>query len=409
MAALSLYLGPRKARLKVETWGDLVLAANAGVLDETHWVELKEAVPASNKPANLELAKDLASLSVEGGVFIVGIEDDKGGAGAVVGTDLTGLETRIDQVTGGRISPPLSVTLDVILKPDTPGVGVLVVTVPASEVAPHMVDGQYWGRGAQRKRVLSDDEVRRLLADRQARSAGFAERLRDAPVLDPSGLDELGRLYLRIEPAAAASEPVSDLLAGKHVLEVVTAAVQFRTQWSPSFGSLTYNVPHPDGLAAASLIASETGEVGDAYLFLLLGDDGTVQLSSPAVQRYGRAADAPLAVTPGLVLEMLHGGLEIAGHVATQTGYQGAWRVGLFVTKLRGVRASQAYYETSFQRFLPYPSDEYVAEIQTTTRELAEETPAAVERLAKGLLRGLGVDRRFLPYEEPGEFALRSH
>ena len=57
---------------------------------------------------------------------------------------------------------------------------------------------------------------------------------------------------------------------------------------------------------------------------------------------------------------------------------------------------------------MPYPSDEYVVTLQTTTREMAEETPTVVERLAKGLLRGLGVDRRFLPHEDASEINLRS-
>jgi hypothetical protein len=34
--------------------------------------------------------------------------------------------------------------------------------------------------------------------------------------------------------------------------------------------------------------------------------------------------------------------------------------------------------------------------------------PAVVERLAKSLLRGLDVDRRFLPYGDPSEINLRS-
>lgn len=73
-------------------------AASSGILDETHWVELKQAIPVSSKPANLELARDLASLSVDGGVLIVGVKDAGGAAGAVVGTSLDGLASRIDQV-----------------------------------------------------------------------------------------------------------------------------------------------------------------------------------------------------------------------------------------------------------------------------------------------------------------------
>ena len=77
----SFYLGPHKPRFQAESWDDVVAAAAAGVLDETHWVELKQAVPATSKPANLELAKDLASLSVDGGVLIIGIADARGAAG----------------------------------------------------------------------------------------------------------------------------------------------------------------------------------------------------------------------------------------------------------------------------------------------------------------------------------------
>ncbi len=388
----------------------MVTAAAAGVLDETHWVELKEAVPPSSKPANLELARDLASLSVDGGVYIVGIVDAKGAAGDVVGTEVSGLETRVAQVATGRISPPLPVTVDIIAKLDEPSVGVVVVTVPASEGAPHMVDGHYWGRDAHGKRILTDDDVRRLLADRQTRATGFTERLHDAPArLDPPGVDERGRLYLLLEPAAPAPEPVSELLDGQGVLQVISPAVRFRPAWHPSFDSIGYGMPHPDGLAAASLGTDHTDQQGESYFFVLIADDGTVHISAPAVRRYGRAPDAPDVVSTGQVLETMHGAVAIAGHLATEhTGYQGAWRIGALVTKLRGQVTSQALNQASFHRYLPYPSDEYVGIIQTTTREMADETPAVVERLAKGLLRGLGVDRRFLPYADPSEINLRS-
>lgn len=72
VGAHSFYLGPGKPVLRVTGWDDLVAAAQAGVLAETQWVELKAALPASASAANLELAKDLASLSVDGGVYIIG-------------------------------------------------------------------------------------------------------------------------------------------------------------------------------------------------------------------------------------------------------------------------------------------------------------------------------------------------
>lgn len=401
----SFYLGPRLPRLKARSWEEVVNAAGAGVLDETQWVELKQAVPASSKPANLELAKDLASLSVDGGVLVVGISDAGGAAGEVLGVDLAGLETRIGQVATGRISPPLPVTLDAVPHPDQSGIGVLLVTVPASEGAPHMVDGQYWGRGSQGKRVLSDDEVRRLMGDRQSRAASFAQRLRGEPArLDPPTLNPKARLYVLLEPAAEAREPLTDLLAGKHVLQVVTSAVRFNQGWGPSFASLSYAVPHPDGLAAASMPPDDSPGEDQAFFFALLDDDGAVHVSAPAARRYGSASDAPDAVSPGQLLQTVHGAVVVAGHLAAEhTGYQGPWRAGVLVTKLRGLLPSQAHSDLGFQRFSSYPAEDYEAVTTTTTLELVEHPPAVVERLTRRLLRGLGVEGRFLPYTDPAE------
>jgi hypothetical protein len=45
---------------------DLAEAVSLGLLEETHYLELKREIPAG-KGANRELARDLASLAVDGG------------------------------------------------------------------------------------------------------------------------------------------------------------------------------------------------------------------------------------------------------------------------------------------------------------------------------------------------------
>jgi len=45
----------------------------AGSLTETQWVECKLAIPAMSPGANAELATDLASLTVDGGVLVIGV------------------------------------------------------------------------------------------------------------------------------------------------------------------------------------------------------------------------------------------------------------------------------------------------------------------------------------------------
>lgn len=176
----------------------------------------------------------------------------------------------------------------------------------------------------------------------------------------------------------------------------------------PSLHSVNFNVPHPDGLAASSSMP-EAPDPDRDELNLLLDDDGSVVIAAPVVQPYGREADAPSAVLTGHALETLHSGVQLAAHIADQhTGYQGPWRVGVLITQLRGLLASQAYNTMSHQRFVPYPADDYIMTIESTTREMTEDPSAVVERLAKRLLRGLGVADRFLPYSDPTEIAQRS-
>jgi hypothetical protein len=102
MTSRSFYLGPNQPRLVVDSWADLVTASEAGVLRETQWVELKKDVPKGDAP-NLELARDLASLSVDGGVLIVGVQDK---TYDLVGAHVEGLAERITKVAAGRVSPP---------------------------------------------------------------------------------------------------------------------------------------------------------------------------------------------------------------------------------------------------------------------------------------------------------------
>ncbi|MGE2772994.1 AlbA family DNA-binding domain-containing protein [Rhodococcus sp. 1.20] len=129
----SHYLGPGKPRFAPTTWEEIEIAVDAGILDEGRWVELKKEIPAKSKGSNKELAKDLASLSVDGGTLIVGIEESSAGvAGTIVGADLSSLQIRMNQVTQSTIRPPLHISTHTLPHPDNTDLGVMVVSVPAS-------------------------------------------------------------------------------------------------------------------------------------------------------------------------------------------------------------------------------------------------------------------------------------
>lgn len=407
----SYYIGPRRPRLQLDTWDEVVNAAGSGSLDETHWVELKVAVPAAGPSANLELARDLASLSVDGGLLVIGIEDGRGKAGRVVGTDPHGIESRIPQVAAMRIDPPLSVVIDIIPKPDNPQLAVVVVTVPASADAPHMADNKYWGRTTEGKRSLADVEIRRLMAERKDRGSDFENRLRTVKEqLEVGGrVSRYGRLYLLAEPTMPAREQVSDLTAGRHILDLIVSGLDFRPPWSPGFTMLNHGQYHPAGRLGSSVPFSQTADSGEDYLGVLLGDDGSVSVSAPAVRRrIQQGMGSELCIIPGQVVGTVHNSLALTRYIAQEfTGYAGSYNVGLHITNLRRTLPTEAFSEVGFMEFLPYPTDDYLAMDRTTTRELQESTPSVVQRLTRRLLRSFQVEARYLPYEHPSELLKR--
>ncbi|MGE2866687.1 AlbA family DNA-binding domain-containing protein [Rhodococcus sp. 3.70] len=174
----SHYLGPGKLLIRAHYVEEIEIAVDAGILDEGRWVELKKEIPAKSKGSNKELAKDLASLSVDGGTLIVGIEESSAGvAGTIVGADLSSLQIRMNQVTQSTIRPPLHISTHTLPHPDNTDLGVMVVSVPASASAPHMVDGSYRGRTEHGKTTLSDDQVRQLMENRRSTGDEFIARL----------------------------------------------------------------------------------------------------------------------------------------------------------------------------------------------------------------------------------------
>jgi hypothetical protein len=114
----SAYLGPQKGRWTPAAWSDVVEAAAGGLLDESHWVDLKQELPAGKRTHNTELAQDMASLAVDGGLLVVGIEDHDSRAGKVCGVELARLADRFDQVARDKVRPSLVVRSHEVRDPD---------------------------------------------------------------------------------------------------------------------------------------------------------------------------------------------------------------------------------------------------------------------------------------------------
>jgi len=402
----SFYLGPQKPRFTPSGWDDIVSATADGILDETHWVELKKTLPPKGAGANTELARDLASLSVDGGVFVIGIEDNHGKPGAVIGANTEGFISRLDATAKSTVTPPLTITTTTIPHPTDPELAVLVVTVPASAGAPHMVDNKYWGRGDEGKRPLSDIEVRRLLAFRQERADGFENRLKcvgEAIGIEP-GQQRGSYLQILVEPSSApCGTNVTEALDETHPLEFFTSALKTRLQWSPSLHSLNYKMPHPDGFAAKSFGNEEFDDADK--LLVLMGDDGSWRAVSGApVQPLGSSRDLSngrpvFRAIP--LLELTHSIFASVAYLSTHhVPLNTEWQVGIHLSGLRGVYPVEQHTPRYFGDFSAFPRDEYLRAATTTTDEMSQDPASVVDRLTRPLLRSMSIDRHYLPYEE---------
>lgn len=91
--------------------------------------------------------------------------------------------------------------------------------------------------------------------------------------------------------------------------------------------------------------------------------------------------------------------LAFAADLADQySGYQGQWQIGLRLTGLAGSFAHEYVREGDTDVVQSYNRDSYQRTTTAHTVELADHAASVTERLVAPLLRGLAIDRRYLPY-----------
>ncbi|MEU4532124.1 hypothetical protein AB0F49_28230 [Micromonospora ureilytica] len=386
-------------------WQDIVSAAAGGLLDESRWVDLKRELKAG-RPGNNDLAIDVAAMSLEGGLLVYGVVDHESRAGEVVGVELAGLADRVDQVARMKVHPPVIVRSVPIVDPARPGWGCLLVIVPPSAQAPHMVDNIYYGRGDRANRKLSDQEVRQAIAVRTQTQHDVGRQLRVLRDEDPGPEPhQRGHLYLVAQPLATPADAMVEFITGPSLQMEILAIASSVTQhlggkWAPTLASATRARRRADGVAFTSY--NDPRRLDEPSLVeMVLREDGSIALTC------GRGTDtvssrmteeSEAVVFPVLVLGMTHSLMMMAGHLAERAGgYQGQWAVGVLLDNLKNVGPFDGR-ATWGDMGVPYSRNEYEQLTTTTTLELAEETSAVVERLLGRLMRGLGVDSRYLPY-----------
>lgn len=187
------------------TQDDIEQAIDSGILQERTRVEFKRELPAT-PTKNVDVAVDVCAMTVSGGTIVYGIAEGAGGRPVSRPITLKGERDRVANIVRSSISEPpeLEIT-EVRLKTDA-AVGYLVVHVPPSPLAPHMVEvkghSRYYGRNEAGNYPLPHSEVLALIERRRRLERSWKDALEEAVSLSPdlSDSDDFVPMHVLILP-----------------------------------------------------------------------------------------------------------------------------------------------------------------------------------------------------------------
>ncbi|MDC9004100.1 helix-turn-helix domain-containing protein [Mycobacterium marinum] len=362
---------------------DIRHAADNGLLVESHCLDLKRELDPPSPAANKNIAKDIAAFALDGGTMIIGVDEDTSPP-SLHPIDLAGLAERVEQIAAMRVQEGVAISTVNIELPSEPGRGYLVVQIPASSRAPHMVDGRYYRRGDKTNEVMSHAEVlrhhERLASQKRSilvDARGELAELTKGNIISPP------MMLLLAEPLGAREDLLVPLSESPYwertVREILTTAtVEEHQNFILSLAGPNEWLRVPDGVAAINREVAR----------FLFRESGVLRITSHRVVE-SNAADQSRVVVEALILGHTDLMVRAAASVSERFGFMGSWRFGLIINGLHGAATSRPT-----QR--PYaPRHEYTSETyeRATTASLIEMTKSphvVVRALVGSLLRSLG-------------------
>lgn len=201
---------------------EIITAVQNKAIEENEIFDAKKELPAPGK--NIDLAKDIAAMATEGGVLLYGIAEDEHKKPTILSPiPLKGQPERINTVVNTSIAEPPRIIISTIPTAADPAVGYIVVQVPQSERAPHMVivkgDSRYYGRSGSENIILAEGQVARLYERRRSwevdRDALLAKEIENSP-LPPH--PDFAYLYLFARPVSRQEDLLNKILRDNQTL-----------------------------------------------------------------------------------------------------------------------------------------------------------------------------------------------
>lgn len=326
---------------------EIVSAMTNGSLEETLTFDAKREIPLKN----IDTAKDVSALAnTAGGILLYGVDEDSDGRLTVLNPIvLENQRERIDQIVRSSVDEVPRFTISRIETQTDTSKGYLVVVVPPSERAPHMVivkgERRFYGRGETGNYILSQTEVGRLYERRRLVESNILPELEkaieEAPLADN---EEFAHLHIVARPVfpddTILTKALSSGQSHKELLRVLVQSAAdtsvYEDRYSPDFQQPSVWTRRPDGYFGRLQDASETSRRPDAYtLHLQINLDGSARLFC------GRAADATGSRGGKEFISTIVAGnttrlLALLGDLYEKASYFGMVDVAVAVTGLNG-------------------------------------------------------------------------
>lgn len=238
----------------------------------------------------MDIAIDVSAMTVDGGVIVYGVGENKATASFFSAPiQLPGAVERLSQTIESNVKE----RPDFIARPlpieGKPGEGYVVVEVPPSVRAPHMVEVKdeyrFYGRSPGGNRKLTQQEIEQLYDRRRRVEEDGRRALDDAIALAPfpSAPGKRGDLHLVARPVLAdrsLRHRVFETDDGTELCQAIlnsTNSLRFADLWAPNFSDTISNSHASrslDGIVLSNPPFNSNGEVIQRYTSRLEFLDG---------------------------------------------------------------------------------------------------------------------------------------
>ena len=308
---------------------------------------------------------------------------------------LKGQPERISTIARTSINEPVEIKVTSIQTIDDPSKGYLVVLIPASSRAPHMVevkgDNRFYGRTASGNAILTQNEVERLYQRRQRQAVDLneliAQEIELAPIPPQS---DLGYLHIVVRPVFHKQDFFQGIEASKKLSDILNICIDKAKalslydnhSYAPDFNYPQRWVYRTDGLSAQ---LGDRGNTPNMTLQLTVDNSGTLHLFC------GRAADTETTnfyLFPSIIIGNTIRFFAFTNYLYEEIGYWGKMNVGLAITNLSGARmyTKNHGYMSMLQ---PYQQPQYTQGYQTLSFDSEKHRKSVAKRLLMPLFRVL--------------------